>query len=105
MATPYPQWLAREERKADRRLLTVGGTAGGTRTAPQPVEIVDVSPLGCRLRVTIPVPVGSYITLASAAAASLEGWVAWSRDRECGIDFAQPVPDPLIDRIVAHAPG
>lgn len=104
---PYPQWLAREERKAERHGLALSGTATGARTIQQPVEMVDLSPLGCRLRVVEPMRVGSYISLASGTAplgeARLEGWVAWSRPSECGIDFARPVPGALVEQIAARA--
>ena len=85
------------------------GHAGGTRTAPQSVELIDISPLGCRLRLGAPLAVGTYITLSSGDGAalegSLEGWVAWSRGTECGIDFAQPVPTPTVDRILTQTAG
>ncbi|WP_374942656.1 PilZ domain-containing protein [Sphingomonas sp.] len=99
----YPQWLAREERKAERHELALSGTATDSRTVQQPVEMVDLSPLGCRLRVVEPMRVGSYITLASGSAPRLEGWVAWSRPFECGVDFAQPVPGIVVEQIAARA--
>jgi hypothetical protein len=98
-APSFPHWLAREERKADRHGLRLTGTATGARTHQQPVEMIDLSPLGCRLRVAEPMTVGSYITLASAGAPRVEGWVAWSRATECGIDFAHPMPDLIAEHI------
>ncbi|HEX8485380.1 PilZ domain-containing protein [Sphingomonas sp.] len=110
MATPpnFPQWLAREERKADRNGLQLSGIAISSKAIRQPVEVIDLSPLGCRLRVLEPMQVGSYITLESGRPSGvptppMEGWVAWSRPFECGIDFAQPMPAPIVAQIAARA--
>ena len=99
----YPRWLAREERKAARRPTHLGGSVAGSRIVDQEVEIMDISPLGCRLRVTDPISVGSYLTLAGESAPRLTGWVAWSRARECGLDFARPLPEVVVERIALAA--
>lgn len=83
--SPYPSWLAREERLAERE---PSGAIG--RVGAQAVTVTDVSALGCRLSMSPPANVGAFLTL-SLGTASVTGWAAWQRGDEVGMDFSQPL--------------
>ena len=91
----FPPWLAREERLAEREPVGVAATVSGAGGSPEPAEVTDASPLGCRVRTTAPGGVGAFLTIA-AGEASVTGWVAWRRGDVLGLDFARPLDEAAL---------
>jgi len=89
-ASPFPEWLGREERLAPRAEAGAAAMVSGPRVAAAAAEVTDVSPLGCRVRTAAAGGVGAYLTLESGGV-SVGGWVAWRRGEMLGLDFAAPL--------------
>lgn len=92
------------ERRWERRRSAVAQATfrerGRTRTD---VEILDLSRLGCRVRLADPFVMGehAWITLPS-----LQSWycsIAWRNGEEAGIEFAEPLHPAVADLVVARA--
>jgi len=84
-SSTYPSWLAREERLAGREPSGVVARIG-----EQAAAVADASPLGCRVRTEARVNVGAFLTLTVGDVA-IDGWAAWRRGDEFGLDFAKPL--------------
>lgn len=73
---------------------------GRTRS---PVEVVDLSRLGCRVRLTNPIILGkhAWVTLPS-----LQAWncsVAWLEGHDAGLEFSEPLHPAVADLVVERA--
>ncbi|TPG16515.1 hypothetical protein EAH87_14975 [Sphingomonas koreensis] len=96
-----PAWLAVEERKRQRIQTCLAASLTTVWYINEPVELVDISPLGCRVKTARSISIGSYVTLAIHSFSSIDGWVAW-RGRECfGLDFSRELSDDLLGHIVS----
>jgi hypothetical protein len=93
-------WSVLDERKAERFPVRVAAEIRGERLAPGAVKLVDVSVLGCRVEADQNVTVGSLVTLVFQGFAGFNGWIAWRRESNYGIDFAHPLPSAVVHRIV-----
>lgn len=99
---PLPAWTALDERRARRRSLDVAASmATPVCPAVVGVRIADISTHGCQLVVPGGAATGRYVTVALPSSLAVEGWIAWSKDDRAGVDFAHPMPGPLLDWIVA----
>ena len=94
--TTLPSWLRAEERQCARTPLHQALTLSGVVPPALEVELVDISALGCRLRVSKPVSVGTFVSLGLADVATCTGWVAWQKGAEIGIDFSTPLQDEIL---------
>ena len=92
------------ERRWEKRRPTVTGAVfrerGRTRTE---VEVLDLSRLGCRVRLSDPLVLGkdAWITLPS-----LQSWycsLAWIDGSEAGLEFAEPLHPAVADTVVQRA--
>ncbi|MEI5688402.1 MULTISPECIES: PilZ domain-containing protein [Sphingomonas] len=97
--TPYPAWLAQEERQADRLPVSWPSTISSLKFDEEPCTICDVTHLGCRVLLDRRVTVGTYVTIAMPQLTKLEGWIAWNRGHEVGVEFSHPLPASILDDI------
>ena len=68
-----------------------------------PVQLVDLSAKGCKVKLNGSVVVGSH---AWVMLPTLESWyarVAWTEGGEAGLDFVQPLHRAVAEMIVARA--
>lgn len=98
--TSYPSWLAQEERKADRAAVSWQGTISSIKFDAEACLVQDITHLGCRIMLAHAVSVGTYVSIEIPQIASLEGWVAWNRGCEIGIDFSHPLPAEVLNEII-----
>jgi hypothetical protein len=95
----YPSWLAREERKSDRLAVAWSASICSSR-GEEGGEVLDITPLGCRVRMNDAPPGGSHVGVVLPEFASVAGWVVWRSSGEVGIDFAHPLADVVFDEIL-----
>ena len=57
------------------------------------IDLLDVSRLGARARVAIPLPVGALIKLGLGAGRERHARVVWTRDGVTGFEFLAPLDD------------
>jgi hypothetical protein len=68
-----------------------------------PVQLVDLSPKGCKVKLTGAVVVGSHAWIMLP---TLESWyarVAWTEAGEAGLDFERPLHEAVTRMIVKRA--
>jgi len=67
--------------------------------------LVDISSHGCRVTGFTGSPtLGAPISLRPAGLPAMTAWVRWSMAGEVGLEFARPLPAPVVDRLAAaHA--
>lgn len=68
-----------------------------------PVQLIDLSPQGCKVKLSDSVVVGSHAWIMLP---TLESWyarVAWTEAGEAGLDFVRPLHRAVADMIVARA--
>lgn len=65
--------------------------------------LTNISSLGFRIRSDYGVTLGRFLSVDVPELARYSGWVAWSHSGEFGLDVANPVPQKVIDHIVANA--
>ncbi len=89
-ATP-PAWLAREERHAARHAIRFETRLSVGTDEAIAVTIADLTQLGCRVIGRGGLTMGKYVTLDLAPVGPVQGWIAWTRGDECGVDFGAPL--------------
>lgn len=104
MKASKPNWLAIEERKVLREPMNVVATVVGDRVPACSVTVIDFSSLGCRVVTPQTVVAGRFITITFLGF-SFKGWIAWSGLEGFGVDFANPVPDPVVSHLFTLALG
>ena len=60
---------------------------------------MDFSALGCKILSSQPMVAGRFISLA-VMEFNFKGWVVWTTEDGYGIDFANPVVDPVVTHIL-----
>jgi len=100
--TVYPAWLAHGERQAERLTVKWEATVACMKFDPEPCAVLDITHLGCRLQLSRDVTVGTYITVRVPDFANIEGWVAWSKAQQIGVDFSHPLPAAIVSEIMAR---
>lgn len=102
----YPAWLAREERKADRIAIAWDAVLiPATSREEMPCHMVDITHLGCRIRMAGMPSVGTHVDIVIPAFASVPGWIAWKAAGEAGIDFAHPLPSDVLAEVIRRNDG
>lgn len=99
-SSSFPAWLPADERKADRLRLSLPAQMSSDRFDTINVRLTDLTGLGCRLSTAERVSMGVFVTVHIPGFTQISGWVAWSEDGELGLDFANPLPDPVTGFIV-----
>jgi hypothetical protein len=67
------------------------------------VQLIDLSPQGCRVKLCGTVVVGSHAWIMLP---TLESWyarVAWSQNGEAGLDFERPLHEAVTRMVIARA--
>jgi hypothetical protein len=98
----HPEWLAHEERTADRVAVSWPASISSRKVAAEPCRIVDITHLGCRVQWASAITVGAQVTIAVADFAELAGWVAWHKGNEIGVDFSHPLPAQVLEGMIAR---
>lgn len=93
-------WPGLDERVALRAPIRLMATLKSDKIPLWPVEVTDVTQLGCRIAVPERVSVGTFVTLAIPTFVDLVGWVAWSTNTALGIDFSHPLPSGVLEHVV-----
>jgi hypothetical protein len=68
-----------------------------------PVQLIDLSPRGCRVKLCGNVAIGSHAWIMLP---TLESWyarVAWSENGEAGLDFERPLHEAVTRMVIARA--
>lgn len=65
--------------------------------------LTNISSLGFRIRSEYGVTLGRFLSLDIPQLTRYSGWVAWSYSDEFGLDVANPIPQKVIDHILALA--
>jgi hypothetical protein len=94
-----PDWLVEDERRVARLGGPILITWDGPTFSTQAGRVSNFSALGCCVEASRVVPVGSYVKL-SIGESQLEGWIVWRTSQTHGIDFNEPIPVPLLDRLL-----
>lgn len=100
-SSDYPAWLAREERTADRIAVAWDAVlVSATSGIEMPCRMVDITSLGCRIRLEGAPSMGTHVTIAIPAFADVAGWIAWKAEGDAGIDFAHPLPGEVLTEVI-----
>ena len=68
-----------------------------------PVQLIDLSSKGCKVKLSGAVVVGSHAWIMLPTLESWYACVAWSRDGEAGLDFERPLHDAVTRMVVERA--
>jgi hypothetical protein len=63
------------------------------------VNILDFSPKGCRMEVPVKVDPDDLVWISLPGIESIQGKVAWVREWEAGIEFANPLYPSVFDML------
>jgi hypothetical protein len=90
-----------ERRRADRAALRLNATirCGGGKSRVQ-VRLIDISTHGCRIDCTSTVEQDSWIWLSVAGLETHSCRVAWQCQEFVGLEFATPLSEPVLDRLL-----
>ena len=66
------------------------------------VELIDISPTGCRMELVEKVAAGETIWVTLPGLQTIEARVAWCRDWIAGVSFGGTVHPAIIERIAAQ---
>jgi hypothetical protein len=97
--TPHPTWLAQDERQADRLAVVWPATIASMKFDPEACSISDITHRGCRILLGHHITVGTYVTIDMPQLTKLEGWIAWNRGHEVGVEFSHPLPKDVLSDI------
>ena len=97
--TPHPTWLAQDERQADRLAVVWPATTASLKFDPEACSISDITHRGCRILLGHHITVGTYVTIDMPQLTKLEGWIAWNRGHEVGVEFSHPLPKDVLSDI------
>jgi hypothetical protein len=92
-------WI--DERRAMRRHLGLPVMMSSTHTRPSLAYMVDVSSVGCRIEGQVGFAIGSLAAIEVKGFTKFEGWVVWQRPGELGVEFAHPLPEPVVTHLEA----
>jgi hypothetical protein len=68
------------------------------------IEILDASPNGVRVRMSIPLPQGTVLKLRLPSGGERHARVAWAADGLFGCEFMAPLEPMELDSLLAAAP-
>jgi hypothetical protein len=97
---PLPRHDRRWFERSPAEIAAAFRERGRTRL---PVQLIDLSPKGCKVKLTGDVVVGSHAWILLP---TLESWyarVAWSEAGEAGLDFERPLHAAVTNMIIARA--
>jgi hypothetical protein len=77
-------------------ILTLGGEIS-------PAFVTNASVSGFRIRSEYGVTLGRFLLVDVPSFTQYAGWVAWANAGEFGFELANPIPQAVIDHIVAMA--
>ena len=89
-----------DERQATRLPLLLTAQMSSDRFEATAVRLTDLTGRGCRLSTAQLVSVGTFVTVHILGFTEIGGWIAWARDGEVGLDFANPLPDAVTGHVL-----
>ncbi|MDB5678506.1 PilZ domain-containing protein [Sphingomonas bacterium] len=92
------RWIPRGRRYPTATTVTVSCPQRGVFKA----ALVDLSAKGARLRVAVNLPVDTPMILEIPEMRLLSGYVVWSKARELGICFDEPLDEAELGRLVVR---
>ena len=96
--TGLPSWLDCDERTASRHALNLPAMVRSDAAGESEGAITDISSGGCRIKLDPPATLGRYLTICLDGFPQMEGWVAWQRGVEHGVDFAHSLLPEIVER-------
>jgi hypothetical protein len=99
---PLPKHDRRWQERSPAEVAATFRERGRTRL---PVQLVDLSSQGCKVKLTGHVSVGSHAWIMLP---TLESWyarVVWARNNEAGLDFERPLHAAVTKMILDRASG
>ncbi|HET7709272.1 MAG TPA: PilZ domain-containing protein [Sphingomicrobium sp.] len=90
-----------ERRRADRAALRLAATmrTGGGKSRVQ-VRLIDISTHGCRIDCTSTVEADTWVWLSVTGLETQYCRVAWQCQEFIGLEFATPLAEPVLDRLL-----
>lgn len=90
-----------ERRRADRAALRLSATmrTGGGKSRIQ-VRLIDISTHGCRIDCTSTVETDTWLWLSVTGLDTQYCRVAWQCQEFIGLEFATPLAEPVLDRLL-----
>ena len=95
-----PSWLVSDERQANRLPLSLPAQMSSNRFDMTAVHLTDLTYQGCRLSTEQGVSVGSFVTIHVSGFTEINGWIAWVKNGEVGLDFANPLPHAVTEHVL-----
>jgi hypothetical protein len=68
------------------------------------IEILDASPNGVRVRMSIPLPAGTVLKLRLPSGGERHARVAWAKDGLFGCEFMAPLDPAELDALMTAGP-
>lgn len=94
-----PKWLPGEARTSDRYASTTEVALRIGTDSPQLARVIDVSAEGLRVLKPANARTGKTVVAMLPGDGEHAGWVVWTDERECGIDFAEPLHADVLERV------
>lgn len=70
---------------------------------PFRVQVFDVSPKGCKVEVIERPSIGERVWIKFDGLEAVEGAVRWTAGHICGVEFARPMHEAVLERLVKGA--
>jgi len=89
-----------ERRRAERTALRLDASIREPGRSRVAARLIDVSVHGCRIEVTPGVTADSWLLLTIAGLETQYCRVVWSCHEFAGVEFATPLAEPVLDRLL-----
>lgn len=89
------------DRRRENRISSDAPAIARIPASPHRVTLIDVSKIGCQIRLVdgVAVPVGSTVHLDFGPGRRMTGMVMWSGPRTAGVQFVRAVSGPLASAL------
>ena len=89
-----------DRRRVPRAALRLNATIREPGRSRVGVKVIDISTHGCRIEAISGATVDSWVLLTIAGLDTQYSRVAWSRHEFAGLEFATPLADTVLDRLL-----
>lgn len=90
-----------ERRRANRAALRLNATVRVASRSRVQARLLDISTHGCRVQCTAPSDPDSWLWLSIAGLETQYCRVVWRCEEFAGLEFAQPIAEAVLDRLLA----
>lgn len=91
-----------DRRRVPRTALRLNATIREPGRSRTTARVIDISTHGCRIEANLAASADTYLLLSIAGLETQYCRVAWSCHEFVGIEFAAPLAEPVLERLLAN---